>query len=74
MQRSSVVLPQPHGPTMHMISFVATARSSWRNATTVPSRNSFDAFSATIMGLRGVHYDETPIMLRNGVANYRPAA
>ena len=54
MQRSSVVLPQPDGPTTHMISFFAIANDSWRNATTAPSRNSFDAFSATIMGAAGV--------------------
>src|SRR3569833_1214963 len=45
MQRSSVVLPHPLGPTMQRISSRLTSSDSWRNATTVPSRNSFDALS-----------------------------
>src|SRR5262249_62071713 len=48
MQRSSVVLPQPLGPTTHRISWAVTARLSWWNATTVPSRNTLLAFSATM--------------------------
>ena len=50
MQRRNVVLPQPLGPTMQMISSRCTASDSCRNATTAPSRNSFDALSATMMG------------------------
>ncbi len=50
MQRSSVVLPQPDGPTTHMISLRLTASDNWWNATTAPSRNSLLAFSATIAG------------------------
>ena len=51
MQRSNVVLPQPLGPTMHMISCARMERDNCRKATTVPSRNSLAAFSATIAGL-----------------------
>src|SRR3954462_2775342 len=51
MQRSSVVLPQPLGPTMQRISSRRTCSDNCRKATTVPSRNSFDAFSATMTGL-----------------------
>ena len=51
MQRRNVVLPQPLGPTMHRISSRFTASDSCRNATTVPSRNSLDALSATMTGL-----------------------
>jgi hypothetical protein len=50
MQRRNVVLPQPLGPTMHMISSRFTASESCRKATTVPSRKSFDALPATMMG------------------------
>ena len=50
MQRSSVVLPQPLGPTMHMISSRRTASDNCRNATTVPSRNNLAALSATMTG------------------------
>ena len=48
--RNSVVLPQPDGPTTHMISLRLTSSDSWWKATTVPSRNSLLAFSATIAG------------------------
>src|SRR5437763_425566 len=47
MQRRKVVLPQPLGPTMQRISLSRTARFSWRNATTVPSRNILLALRAT---------------------------
>ena len=50
MQRSSVVLPQPDGPTTHMISLRLTSSDNWWNATTAPSRNSLLAFSAMIAG------------------------
>src|ERR1051325_2761974 len=48
MQRKSVVLPQPLGPTMQRISSRLTSSESWRNATTAPSRNSLPAPSATM--------------------------
>ena len=48
MQRNSVVLPQPLGPTMHSVSRSRTSRSSWRNAVTAPSRNSLLALAATM--------------------------
>src|SRR5882757_3621926 len=51
MQRRNVVLPQPLGPTMQRISSRLTVSDNWRNATTVPSRNSLDALSATMIGL-----------------------
>ena len=40
MQRSSVVLPQPDGPTMQRTSLLLTFSSTLRKATTVPSRKS----------------------------------
>src|SRR5215510_1505478 len=48
MQRRNVVLPQPLGPTMQRISCRRTSRVSWRNATTVPSRNSLLALREQI--------------------------
>src|SRR5215470_11360916 len=50
MLRNNVVLPQPLGPTTHRISCARTARLSWWNATTVPSRNTLLAFSARMAG------------------------
>src|SRR5260221_3524391 len=48
MQRRNVVLPQPLGPTMQRISSRLMFSESCRNATTVPSRNSLLAPSATM--------------------------
>src|SRR6516162_11220130 len=50
MQRRNVVLPQPEGPTTHMISLRLTASDSWWKATTAPSRKSLLAPSATMAG------------------------
>src|SRR6516165_2713032 len=50
MQRRNVVLPQPDGPTTHMISLRLTASDSWWKATTAPSRKSLLAPSATMAG------------------------
>ncbi len=54
MQRTNVVLPQPEGPTTHMISLRRTASESWWKATTAPSRNSLLALSARIAGAASV--------------------
>ena len=65
IQRRNVVLPQPLGPTMQRISLSRTARFSWRNATTVPSRNILLALRATIASASG----STAIALSSGLSS-----
>src|ERR1051326_5172687 len=66
MQRKSVVLPQPLGPTMQRISSRLISSESWRNATTAPSRNSLLAPSATMNESAATLHSRFALLLADG--------
>src|SRR3989442_3523821 len=68
-QRSSVVLPQPDGPTMHSVRLAGTSRlRSWK-ATTAPAENVRVARSRRILGEEVVILSEAKNRYQFGPGN-----